>query len=73
MNGSDRILSMVYIKETLLHPEHTLFVLVNQYPKTLKISRREYMNLKFSKKSLEKIEIICNVIQNRISLWKDEI
>ena len=41
MNGSDRIVSMLYIKETFLNPAHTLFVPVNQYPKILKILRGE--------------------------------
>ena len=37
MNGSDGIFSMLYIKETLFHSAHTLFVIVNQYPNILKI------------------------------------
>ena len=40
MNGSDRISSMLYIKERFSHPEHTRFVLGNKYPKILKIIRR---------------------------------
>ena len=48
MNESDMIFSMLYIKETFLHPAHTIFALVNQYPKIFKIIRREYLNLHFS-------------------------
>ena len=29
MNGSDRIVSMLYRKMIFLHPEHTIFVLGN--------------------------------------------
>ena len=50
MDGSDRILSMLYIKNTFLHPEPTLFVQVNQYLKRWNILRREYLILKLSKK-----------------------
>ena len=41
MNGSDRIMSMLYIKKTLLHPAPSLLVPGNQYPKKLNILRRE--------------------------------
>ena len=72
MDGSDRIVSILNIKETFLYPEHTIFVLGNRFSKILKILRREQPNLKFSNKSL-KDEIICNVIQTNILLWRDEL
>ena len=56
MNGSYRIVSMLYIKEKFLQTAHTISVLVSQYPKILKILRREYLNLTFSEKSLEKMK-----------------
>ena len=40
VNGSDRIVSMLYIEETFSHPAPTNFVLRNQYPNILKILRR---------------------------------
>ena len=72
MNGLYRTVLMLYIKDTFSHPEHTCFVLRNKYLKILKILRREQKNLNFPKKGL-KNETICNVIQDIISLWKDEL
>ena len=63
MDGSDRILSLLYIKETLLYPTHTIFVLENQYPKILKILSRKYPNLNFSKKGLGKIKLYVTLFR----------
>ena len=41
MDGSDTIVSMLCIKNKLLHPSPTHFVQVNQYPKIWNILRRE--------------------------------
>ena len=41
VNGSDMIVSMLYIKETLSHPTHISFVPGNQYPNISKTLRRE--------------------------------
>ena len=54
IDGSNKIVSMLYIKETLLHPAHTIFLLGNKFPKILIILSREQLNLNFSKESLEK-------------------
>ena len=57
MNGSDRIVSMLYINKTLLHPSPTIFVQGNQYPNRLNILRREYLISHLSKKSLEEMKL----------------
>ena len=41
MNVSDRIVSILYTKKAFLHPEPTIFIMGNQYPKMLNILRRE--------------------------------
>ena len=47
MNGSDMIVSMLYMKRDILTSRTYSFLLGNHYPKILKILRREKLNLKF--------------------------
>ena len=70
IKGSDRIVSMIYIKYTFSYPELAHFLLGNHYKIILKTLRKELRILIFSKESL-KNQMICNNIQEVIVLWKD--
>ena len=66
MKGSDRIVSIFYIKETFSHTEHNHFVLGNQSLMILKILRKKLRTLMFPKNSVK--ESISNDTQEGILL-----
>ena len=73
INGSDRIVSMLYIKIEILASSTCYFctgVSVSKYIENIKEGIAEF---KVFKEDLGRNETICNIIQIRISSRKDQL
>ena len=71
MNGSDRIVSMLYIKKDIIASITYSFCTRKSVSKFIENIKERIAYFTVFKEEFGENEIICNKIQTSISLWKD--
>ena len=71
MDGSDRIVSMVYIRKDILSVINYCFMTGNSTSKDMEHTKKRIADFGAFKEEARGFEIKCNTIQKSISLWKE--
>ena len=71
MDGSDRIVYMLYIKKYILASRTYYFMTRKPVSKEIEHIKKIIADFRTFKEEVEINEIICNKIQEGISLWKE--
>ena len=71
MDGSDRIVSMIYIRKEILAVRTYCFITGKSISKDMEHIKERIADFRAFKEDARGIKITCNTIQTSISLWKD--
>ena len=70
MDGSDKILSIIYIRKDILSVRTYCFITRKSISKEMEHIKERIADFGAFKEEARGIEITCNTIQTSISLWK---
>ena len=71
MNGSDMIVSMMYIRKDILAVRTYFFITGKSISKDMEHIKERIADFRNFKEEARGIEITCNTIQSSISLWEE--
>ena len=71
MDGSERIVSMIYIRKEILSVRTHSFITGMSISNNMEHIKERIADFGAFKEEVKGIEITCNTIQTSISLWKE--